>query len=244
MKESNVYSTLKTYLKVLIEKEDLTQDPIMVTAQQLTTDEAIGNPEHSDYPLIVGRERMMEALVRGAPGQAFTDMYGHWQGSLGEVADLDLNNNFRRAIFVAALNGAMRYTGELSDTRHCRDEGPVACAKELVNYVKSEALTPPFVLIGFQPRFAETLSIIGDLRIVDMDIKHIGRQRCGTTVYSPEETDRALEGAKTVFVTGTTLVNDTIHQFWDLPIPTVFYGVTIAGAAKVLGLRRYCEAGL
>ena len=240
----NAYDLLRTYLKRIVLENDLGEDPIIVTAKPLTSDEAIGNPEHDDYPLLVGRERMMEAVIRGEPGQAFTDMYGRWEGKLKNVIDMDLANNFRRAIFVASLNAAMRYTGEVTDTRHCKDEGPVRCANQIGDFVKNENLEPPFVLIGFQPRFAETLSSIGDLRIVDMDVKHIGQQRFGITVHPPDETDKALDGSQTVFVTGTTLVNNTIHPFLDFSIPTVFYGVTIAAAAKILGLKRYCVSAL
>jgi hypothetical protein len=47
----------------------LAEDIIRVSARALSPEEAIGNPEHDDYPLIVGRERMMEAEVAGACGQ-------------------------------------------------------------------------------------------------------------------------------------------------------------------------------
>jgi hypothetical protein len=60
----------------------------------------------------------------------------------------------------------------------------------------------------------------------------------------PSRTDEALDGAGCAFVTGSTLVNGTVGRFLDLPIPAVFYGVTVAGAAKVLDLKRYCPAGL
>ncbi len=240
----NVYARLRTHLEKIVVENDLSADPIVVAAKPLTSEEAIGNPEHDDYPILVGRERMMEAVVQGEPGQAFTDMFGHWEGQLNDVLNLELVNNFRRAVFVATLNAAMRHTGELDDTRHCKDKGPIECATELANFVKNEGFQPPFVLIGFQPRFAETLSSIGELRIVDMDHKHIGQERYGALVHSPDETDQALDGCQTAFVTGTTLVNDTIHPFLNLSVPTVFYGVTIAGAAKILGLKRYCFSGI
>ena len=225
-------------------ENDLADDHIMVSAKPLTSNEAIGNPEHDDYPLLVGRERMMEAHIRGNAGQAFTDMYGRWEGPMKDILTLELVNNFRRAVFVATLNASLRYAGELDDTRHCRDEGPVTCARQLNSFVKKMRLAPPYGLIGFQPRFAETLSGIGELRIVDMDLDNIGQEKYGTLIHSPEETHQALNGCKSVFVTGTTLVNDTIHPFLKLPVPTVFYGVTIAGAAKILDLNRYCACAL
>jgi len=47
---------------------------IGLVAAALSPEEAIGNPEDRDYPLIVGKERLMQAEFRGALGQAFTDM--------------------------------------------------------------------------------------------------------------------------------------------------------------------------
>jgi hypothetical protein len=214
-----------------------------VSARALTPGEAIGNPEHDDYPLIVGRERMMEAEVRGARGQAFTDMYGNWSGSLADVIDLDPVNSFRRAVVVATLNAVMRLAGEVADTIHCRDAEPVECARGLASFMESEGMRPPVVLIGYQPRFAEALAAIGELRIVDMDVRHISKTRAGVRVMDPAATDDALAGVACAFVTGSTLVNDTIGRFMRLSIPTVFYGVTVAGAAKLLGLTRFCPKG-
>lgn len=48
-------------------------EPVSVIARPLTAEEAIGRPEHDDYPLLKGKERMMEARFKGAAGQAYTD---------------------------------------------------------------------------------------------------------------------------------------------------------------------------
>jgi len=183
---------------------------------------------------------MMEATVRGSRGHAFTNMCGHWRGELREVCRIEPLNNYRRAVLVATLNAVMRFMGQVVDTVHCRDEGPVQCAEGLAGYVASEGLRPPFALIGYQPRLAEALSALGELRIADMDRSHIGQMRAGAKVLPPERAGQALAGAGCAFVTGSTIVNATIHRFLDLGIPTVFYGVTVAGGAELLGLKRYC----
>jgi hypothetical protein len=187
---------------------------------------------------------MMQADVRGACGQAFTDMYGRWEGTIGEVCRIEPRSNFRRAILVATLNAVMRFAGEIEGTAHCRDDGPVKCANELIDFIKEEGYAGPFVLIGYQPRLAETLASLGALCIVDLDERNIGQTRAGVRVDGPEGTDAALAGAGCAFVTGSTVVNGTLPQFLGLPIPTVFYGVTISGAARVLGLTRFCARGL
>jgi hypothetical protein len=238
----SIMNRMKCYLEEAGEGSELLEEVVRIRARPLSTEEVIGDPEHEDYPLVTGRERMMEARVRDARGQAYTDMYGNWEGELREVCRINPINNYRRAILVATLNAVMRFTGDLSDTVHCRDEGPVGCAEELPSFVASEGLEAPYVLVGYQPRFAEVLSALGELRIVDMDVQHIGNTRAGTEVVSPEQADAAIRGSRSAFVTGSTLVNATISRYLDLDIPTVFYGVTIAGVAELLGLRRYCPS--
>jgi hypothetical protein len=243
MTYEEVVQKLRSHLEATAAEHELLDESVVVTARALSPEEAIGNPEHDDYPLTKGRERIMEAVVRGAPGQAFTDMYGRWEGSIRDVCAMAALNNFRRAILVAVLNAVMRYAGEVEGTRHCRDGDPVRCALELKEYVRDEGLKPPFALIGYQPRLAEALADLGELRIADLDAGNIGRERAGVTVSHPDDTPELLEGAGCAFVTGSTVVNGTIAQFLDLGIPTVFFGVTIAGPAVVLGLRRYCALG-
>ena len=243
MTYEEVVAKLQGHLEAVAERHGLLDESVTVAARALSAEEAIGNPEHDDYPLIKGRERMMEAVVRGTQGQAFTDMYGNWEGLIRDVCRTEPANNFRRAILVATLNAVMRYAGEVEGTIHCRDKEPVQCAQELADYVRAEGLKPPFVLIGYQPRLAETLAGLGELRIADLDAGNIGQGCAGVTVNDPGRTPELLRGAGSAFVTGSTVVNGTIAQFLDLDIPTVFFGVTIAGPAVVLGLRRFCALG-
>lgn len=239
-----LFRRLRDRLKETAEAHDLAEDTVRVSARALSPEEAIGNPEHDDYPLIIGRERMMEAEVAGACGQAFTDRYGPWEGSVRDVWRMRWSNDFRRAILVATLNAVLRLAGEVRDTVHCKDDGPVQCAKCLRSFVTDRNLRPPFVLIGYQPRLAEALASLGDLQVVDRDARNIGQFKAGTVIRDPTETEEALREAGCVFVTGSTVVNGTIVHFLDRPRPTVFYGVTISGAATVLGLSRYCPFAL
>ena len=240
MTSQELYTRLREHLEDRAHARGLADDTIVVRAHALSPEEAIGNPEHDDYPLVVGRERLMEAELRGALGHAFTDMYGQWSGRIRDVCAMEPTNNFRRAILVCTLNAIMRLTGEVARTVHCKDAGPVDCARELGPFLAREGLEPPFALIGYQPRLAEALAALGELRIVDGDVRNIGELRAGVKVCGPGETDEALRGSGCALVTGSTVVNATLVRFLDLGVPTVFYGVTGAGAASVLGLTRYC----
>jgi hypothetical protein len=240
MTSEELYERLRGHLQERAGAGGLADDTVLVRAHALNPEEAIGNPEHDDYPLVVGRERLMEAELCGALGHAFTDMYGQWSGRIRDVCAMEPTNNFRRAILVSTLNAIMRLTGEVARTVHCRDQGPVDCAGRLGPCLAREGLRPPFALIGYQPRLAEALAELGELRIVDKDARNIGQLRAGVRVCGPSETDEALRGAGCALVTGSTVVNATLVRFLDLGVPAVFYGVTVAGAAPILGLTRYC----
>ncbi|MFA5055893.1 MAG: hypothetical protein WC562_06980 [Dehalococcoidia bacterium] len=44
-------------------------------------------------------------------------------------------------------------------------------------------------------------------------------------------------------MTGTTAANGTLGNFLGLKKPVIFYGVTISGTAKLLGLDSFCTFG-
>lgn len=46
---------------------------VVVSVRGLKPEEAIGRPLHGDYPILRGREVLIQAELEGAIGQAFTD---------------------------------------------------------------------------------------------------------------------------------------------------------------------------
>ncbi|RLC71756.1 MAG: hypothetical protein DRI26_04435 [Chloroflexi bacterium] len=235
-----MFETLRRKLAQIVRENELGSEEVTIRAFPLSPKEAIGTPEERDYPLIKGRERLMQAEFKGAKGQAYTDMYGDFSGKLTEVLEMELGDNFRRAVFISTLNAVMRHLGLVSKTIHCKDQEPRRCAEELVRYLQEKYCEPKVALVGFQPRMAEALSQRFKLRITDLDEQNIGQERFGVRICGPEKTQENLKWCDLALVTGTTLVNGTLPQFLDLPKPVVLYGVTIAGAAKLLGLERFC----
>jgi uncharacterized protein (DUF4213/DUF364 family) len=169
-------------------------------------------------------------------------MYGNFSGRLSEIASMELTNNFRRAIFISGLNAVMRYLGLITKTTHCRNDEPRLCGYELAKYIEEIYGHPKIAIVGFQPRFVEALSKNFELRITDMDQANIGTEKFGCTIHSPQMTVENLEWCDVALVTGTTVVNNTIDQF-VISKPVIFYGVTISGAAKLLGLNHFCYFG-
>ncbi len=237
-----MHDTIRKEFIKLIKEHGLEGEEVIVRATALSTEQAIGNPEDKDYPLVRGVERLIQAEFRGSRGQAFTDMYGDFTGRLSEIAEMDLQNNFRRAIFISSLNAVMNHLGLVTQTVHCKDKQPRECATELASYIEKSYGQPRVAMVGFQPRMVEALAKQFELRVSDMDRDNIGQEKFGVKIDDPRQTAENLKWCDIALVTGTTIVNDTIDQFITSK-PVVFYGVTISGAAKLLGLNRFCPFG-
>ena len=231
----------KEFIKI-INENGLESEEVVIKAAPLSPEEAIGNPEDRDYPLVMGKERLMQAELKGSLGQAFTDMYGNFSGRLSDIVEMDLTNNFRRAIFISSLNAVMRYLGLITKSIHCRNEEPRECSHELVKYIEKNYGHPKIAFIGFQPRMVEALSKRFELKVTDMDINNIGSEKFGVKIHDPEKTQEHLDWCDMVLATGTTAVNGTIDQF-RVSKPVIFYGITISGVAKLLGLNDFCCCG-
>jgi len=238
----DVYGELNKQFVGLIETNRLENENVVVVARALTPQESIGNPEDRDYPLITGRERMMQAEFRGSFGQAYTDMYGNYSGKIIDIARMELKNNFRRAVFISALSAMLRHLGLVDKTVHCKDEEPKECAAKLVDYVQQKYGRPRIAMVGLQPRIVEALAKNFELRVTDMDNANINSKKFGITIESPENTRKNSDWCELLMVTGSTIVNNTIGDFLTGK-PVIFYGVTITGAAKLLGLESYCYCG-
>ena len=233
---------LKTKFRTIVNEHNWSEEEITVTAQTLSPEEAIGNPEEDDYPILKGRERIVEAQFRGARGHAFTDMFGNWQGTIAEILGMEMKNNFRRAVFVSTLNAVLRHLGMVDGTVHCKDRAPQECSKILAEKIRSEFGNPKVLLVGFQPRMAEALAQEFALRISDLDEANIGTKKFGVIIQSPQEVRQNIEWCDLMVVTGSSAVNNTMKEFIEKK-PAIFYGVTVAGPAYLLGLNRFCPFG-
>ncbi len=222
---------------------DQTETVHIVSARDLTPAEAIGAPDRNDYPLLTGKEVMMEARFRSGIGQAFTDQAGRFNGSLSDVLNLPLDSNFQRAVFVATLNAVLHSIGDIEGTVHCKDKEPALCANQLPEYIEKNYGSPKIAFIGFQPALIEALHNAGfDLRVSDMNPDNIGQIRCGVPIYDASLNAAHAKWADIILTTGSVLVNDSYHELQQGK-PVIYYGVTVAGLAKLFELPRICFYG-
>ncbi len=236
----DVYGRLKEALQKEVERNDLSGQNISVRCKALSSEEAIGTPEHDDYPLVKGREVMVEAVFNGARGQAFADEFENRDYSVDELLSMSLDSNKARASFVSGLNAVCRHLELCDKTVHCRNEEPKRCAEQLPDFIGPR---DRILVVGYQPRFVEYLSKGHEIRVLDLDHDNIGSNRFGVEIEPPEAAPEAMDWCRMIFATGSTVVNGTIEDVLTQGKPVLFYGVTISGPARILNLDTYCQCG-
>jgi len=235
-----LYNKLKSALRKEIESNNLSGRKVSVKCRSLSTVEAIGRPEDEDYPIVRGKEKLVEAVFEGVRGQAFTDEFENAQYSVEELLEIKLDSNKKRASFISSLNALFRYLNLCDKTVHCKDTEPKECAKNLINIITPNSKV---FFVGFQPRFLEILAPNYNVRAVDLDQENIGREILDVVIEPPEMTIEAIRWCDLILATGSTVVNGTITDFLNHNKPVLFYGVTISATAKILNLDNYCYCG-
>jgi uncharacterized protein (DUF4213/DUF364 family) len=236
-----MYNLLRSQFQKIIDEHELRNERVRVTVK--SPFEAIGTPKREDFPLVKGKERIVEASLRNSSGQAFTDAYASFDGTLREILDLELINNESRAIFVATMNAVMKHLGMIEGTTHCKDEEPERCSGELANYISRNFGKPKITVIGYQPSIVETLSKRFVIQVTDLNAENVGKNRSGLKILDGDtEMEQAVQWCDLVLATGSTVVNGTMERILKAAKgkPLIFYGITIAGPAKLLGLNRFC----
>ena len=243
MNQEELFLYLKREFKRILDEKDIGRDEISVNSRALTPEEAIGKTGRKDYPILTGKEIMLEAEYRGARGQAFTDSPAEFRGTIDEILNMDIvNDPHSRGVFIATLNAVMNYEGLADRTVHCRNNEPEECAKKTVNFIKENYGDVKIALVGYQPALLENLSKNFDVRVLDLNPQNVGQIKYGVRVENGKDdfTDVVVKWAELVLCTGSTLCNGTITQFLNTGKETFFFGTTLAGASQILGCRRMC----
>jgi hypothetical protein len=236
------YERLQEILVHLLAETGLADQRIQVSARTLTPVEAIGDPQRKDFPLVKGREVMLEATLNGAIGQAFTDMPTTFEGQLKKVSEMSLSDNAQRGVFIATLNAVLRSQGWVDKTIHCKNEEPEDCANKLPQYVQQYVAEPRIAFIGLQPAMVDHLSRHYPIRVTDMDEDNVGTERYGVLIEPVEKTPEMIDWSNIVLATGSTVINNTYRSLLrDKPV--IFYGVSVTGVAYLTDCGHYCYCG-
>ena len=219
-----------------------------MTIGTLTVKQAIGSPRRQDFPLLQGKEVMIEAEFRGSYGQAFTDKPGDFSGSLNDVLELSLDKSYNRAIFIATLNAVAAYLGLVGETRHCRNEEPEECAAEIAQHILADSGKVKVGLIGLQPAILENLVLTfrsDNVRCTDLNPDNIGTTKYGAQIWDGRtQTEKLIKWSNILLVTSSTIVNGTYDEIREKIVAQgkrmIIFGVTGAGVAALTGLERLC----
>ncbi|RLG72611.1 MAG: hypothetical protein DRO23_10170 [Thermoprotei archaeon] len=235
-----MFNFLRKHFSKMIREHSFEEENIIIEVRPLSKEEAIGKLNDREFALVRGEEVLIEALFKGAIGQAFTDEPSEFHGKLEEIVNLRLTTNKERALFIASLNAVMRYLGLVKNTKHCKDNGPWICAEKLLEYIKRNYGRPKIAIIGYQPAFVKKLSEVFEVRVTDMCEKNIGKKKFGVLVESYLNNVRVSKWADIVLATGSSIVNNTLHELLPFREKLILYGVTCAGVSRIMGLRRWC----
>lgn len=239
----HLFQVLKDGLNQVIQQNNLAQSQIYITSKALSPEEAIGITKRKDFPILLGKEIMIQATFQDGEGQAFTDSPAIFCGSLEEILAMDIvNDTHARGLFIAALNAVMSHVGLAENTIHCKNGEPELCAQKFVSHIRINYGNPKIALIGFQPALLEHLSKEFDLRVLDLNPDTVGKPKYGIVVEDgiKDFEKVVLDWADLVLCTGSTICNGSIVNFLNLEKEVLFFGTTLAGAAQMLGLKRAC----
>ena len=213
----------------------------------LTTDAILGTAERKDFPILAGKEIIQQAEYGRGKGQSFTSQPVNCSFTLRELLELPLDNVRDQGAFVAGMNAVMHHLGLITNTVHCKDDGPECCSKTAAGTLRRKYGDVKLALIGYQPCLLANLSaVFPQMRVTDLGKDKIGTEKYGILVEDgTHKSEEVCEWADVILCTGSTLTNETILYFYELALhgrEIMFYGTTIAGAAKLLDLRRLCYA--
>ena len=125
MTKEELYEKLKNGFLQVLKQHQIENDTVTVSCRALTPQEAIGETARKDFPIITGKDVMIEATYRGSRGQAFTDSPTAFSGTLSAVLQMEIaHNSHNCGIFIATLNAVMNSVGLCSGTVHCKTDGP------------------------------------------------------------------------------------------------------------------------
>lgn len=203
------------------------------------------NLPSKEYAIARGEEVMMECVFKSAKAHVFTQLPRDRVMRVDEILRLDLSDIGNRSVFYCALNAVMRYYGLINGTMHCRGNSPLKCAKSLIEYLKSFASDARILLVGYQPAIAEELvRHFNTVYITDMSLRNVGKSIDRVCVLDHTRNNDLIREVDIVLATGSSLLNKTL---WDLYETSsrfskvfILYGVSAAGASKILGIKRYC----
>lgn len=233
------YSNLIKKFQNLISDKKLFNEEVFISWKKIPDNKSVSRfCEKRIITTTVGEKILVEADFDGYKGEAVTDMPVSYCGRLRDILLLNTNSNRNRAILISALNAAMSYLYNDLKTIHCKKSANSQCAAMICEYLNNIGCKKVF-LIGTEPTIQEILRQYFEvLFLYDKDERY-------TMKYNTHMlNENFYKKADAVIASGSSIVNgsivDIIANSKKYNKKLYFYGTTIAGAANLLGLNRFC----
>lgn len=248
MEMTSVIQQSRERLVSFVREHRLSGEEVRVKIGTLSSRQAIGIPERKDFPLLVGKEVMIEAQFRDSCGQAFTSRPETFEGIIDDVVNLDPGNTSNRAIFFATLNAITVNLKIVTGTRHCRDEEPEKCGAEIAKSLLSRFGRIKIGMVGYQPAILYHLAQnfgVDNVRCSDLDPKNVGSLKHDVLILDGEkENINLIRWCDLMLITSSTCVNGSFDVLNAEVIAQrkrlIVFGVTGASVAALLGIERIC----
>jgi hypothetical protein len=246
-----IIEDVRKRFSALIKKRRLGEEEVWVKIVPLSAEQAIGKPERDDFPILKGKEVVIEAQFRESFGHAFTSQPGEFRGTINDIQDLDLNTDRNRAAYICTLNAVMAHLGMVTGTRHCRDDEPERCGKYIAQTLFERFGMIKLGLVGLQPAILENLvGTFGadNVHCTDLNPDNIGSNKFGVIIWDGTTENTALvRWCDVVMITSSALVNNTFDDVRQKALSAgkhlISFGVTGAGICELLGIERLCTFG-
>lgn len=203
-------------------------------------------PEHTlrpenDVPSLAARpEYCVTAELCGKKGEAYTETPESFTGTLEEALQIPPSEKGISAVTLAALNAAMDCLslapGSFSEEPAQLAAYADALCRDVTERVGKEG---KIVLVGYDGYIVKRFMEEGlTFWTLDRDPDHIAQDRFDHVVVNGARRNResAFLWGDLFLVTGSSLCNGTAVHYLNSGKELLFYGITCAGAAKLLSL--------
>ena len=233
MTNGEMYKTLSYSFKEVLDRYGIHKKTVNVEAKGF---------DGSELPY--GKEVTLSAEYAGVIGECSTSFVrspAQFNGTLLQILELDIENDpYERSIYIASVNAVMNKYKLADDCVGCSHDHKEKCAEYIVHNYKKNNGNVNVLLVGYQPHILEALAANFPVRLLDLDPDNIGKTYFGVTSEHGADFADAVRWADVILCTGSSLSNGTITNYVNLPKDVSFYGTTIAGCARVFGLKRLC----
>lgn len=183
-------------------------------------------------------EYRVTASFRGTKGEAYTECPEAFDGTLQDALDLPVSEHGIRAVSLAAINAVMSYLNLCPGTWSEESQAHMQYADALYKHVSDRYGKDHIVLIGYDGYIVKKFVEEGmDFWTLDRNPDNITKNRFEHVIVNSAKYNResCYAWGKLFLLTGSSLCNGTAIQYLDHQIPVLFYGITCAGAATLLG---------